>query len=480
MMDLDLLLTHINAVNIHAGHLDPSSIVVNATSSSGPSRDNGHCGGHRRTNNNNDVGNNNNDDDEVGDVDNSAFTAVNERPKQLPIAHLPPQPPPRSGDGPRQVRSPAHSPTSANPASCTLTFASHRQGRIGSGGGGVTLHPGSTHRVVNHQHVHSHHLTHQQQQQQQLLQLPQLPTQYAAPLLYHMQQSHHGVIGDPTPSTAGVVGESLFATVCFSPQSNQSCMHQNIKLSWRTGSGWLPGMRHAPGPDMSSDCIISHDAPACTLGLYPDIVFNKLYLRCERRGWGCKKRILIETGMALCSTRVRVLRYAVNTPPPLHGAVSLPPTPYILLDLAVREIWLSTEPFSGIVPNKADMTSVNVGATTGEWRHVLGWVGRHRTWILTVTLKHGVRLDDLKGSQLRVSDDTSILVSRWDGSSIKRHSSYHGPNSLANKFRHNKAVRRPSGSFTYVRNVVDLIAELLLRKDGRGNCPGPPPSPDDV
>ncbi|CAG5122651.1 unnamed protein product, partial [Candidula unifasciata] len=36
-------------------------------------------------------------------------------------------------------------------------------------------------------------------------------------------------------------------------------------------------------------------------------------------------------------------------------------------------------------------------------------------------------------------------------SSIKRHSSYHGPHSLATKFQHSKTLRRPSGSFTYVR-----------------------------
>ncbi|XP_005093074.2 ras-specific guanine nucleotide-releasing factor RalGPS2 [Aplysia californica] len=40
------------------------------------------------------------------------------------------------------------------------------------------------------------------------------------------------------------------------------------------------------------------------------------------------------------------------------------------------------------------------------------------------------------------------------GSCIKRHSSYHGPPGLASKFRAHKAVRRPSGSYTYLRCEV--------------------------
>nr|KAI8729124.1 hypothetical protein BgiMline_032245 [Biomphalaria glabrata] len=182
-MDVDLLLTHINAVNIHAGNPTPSTIVVSASSTrdnghfgvlhGSSTRDNGHCNAHH--------GNGNNNDDSDEEVDNRTFTVANanQRPKHLPIAHLPPQPPPRGG----QVRSPAHSPTSATP---TLTYSPHRHlchassQQHGGRNSGVTLHPGSIHR--NHQHLHPLHLPHQP-----LLQLPQLPTQYAAPLLYHMQ-----------------------------------------------------------------------------------------------------------------------------------------------------------------------------------------------------------------------------------------------------------------------------------------------------
>ncbi|CAL1545520.1 unnamed protein product, partial [Lymnaea stagnalis] len=173
-MDLDLLLTHINAVNLHTSSVNAGNAVVGSSSNNNTSR---HYS---------DLQNNNS----------GTFTTtatVHERPNQLPVVkHLPPQPPARTsisgGSGGRHscLNSPAHSPTSPTPSSpisaAPVPSKQHHHHSCRSvGNTGVALHPSNQH---NHPH-HPHH---------QLLQLPQLPTQYAAPLLYHMQTNRGSTI----------------------------------------------------------------------------------------------------------------------------------------------------------------------------------------------------------------------------------------------------------------------------------------------
>lgn len=166
-MDVDLLLTHIDAVHLRPGASNTSSIATSSSNSSNSSD---------RQNNNSSFSS--------GSLSSSSILRLPLQPHQH-VQHLPPQSPCRAS----YLNSCAghnHAPSSQHGHQ---QHARYRPEHIT----GCSLHRSASVHAHPQYHHHHHHCPQQQQERHQLLELPQLPHQYAAPLLYYMQAAPRGV-----------------------------------------------------------------------------------------------------------------------------------------------------------------------------------------------------------------------------------------------------------------------------------------------